>query len=147
MGLFSGFRKDEGRLSISTAAMIPCIVAIMADGSVEDDEIRQLRSICAHSPLYARNSVDEDTAIIGKACQLVADSDNEEICRRAAEVLGPGLSETAFCFAVRLIFSDGYVGTRETALLEAMVDWLGITVDAAQALFRATDIFYRGAPA
>lgn len=147
MGLFSGFRKDNERLDIPTAAMIPCIVAIMADGSVEDDEVRQLRSICAHSPLYARNSSDEDAAIITKAVHLVNDSEEEAVCRRAAEVLGPALSETAFCFAVRLVFSDGHVGTKETALLEAMVEWLGIEPKVAQAIFQATDIFYRGASA
>lgn len=143
MGLFSGFRKDDTRLDIPTAAMIPCVVAILADGSVEDDEIHQLRSMCIHSPIYARNSKEEDDAIILRASRLVNNGDNETVCRMAAEILGSNLSETAFCFAVRLVFSDGHVGTKETALLENLVGWLGIDEEVAKAIFLATDVFYR----
>lgn len=143
MGLFSGFRKEDTRLDIPTAAMIPCVAAIFADGSADDDEIHQLRSICIHSPIYSHNSKEQDEAIIIRASRLVNDGDNETVCRLAAETLGPRLSETAFCFAVRLVFSDGHVGAKETALLENMVGWLGIDEEVAKAIFLATDVFYR----
>jgi len=132
VGIFSGLRGTSSEaLDVSTAVMVPIVAAILADGSVEDSEIDQVRSICAWSPIYARNTREQDTDIIVRAIRLVEGEGREAMCRKAAEALSPALRETAFAFAVRMVFADGHVGSAEEALIEQLVQWLSI--DGARA--------------
>ena len=142
MGLFSGLRGkgvDES-IDIPTAVMLPMIAAMTADGDVDDDEVRQIRSICVWSPIYARNTKDQDTQIILRALNLVNDQGADAMCAKAAEVLSPALRQTAFCFAARIVFSDEHVGARERELLERMVAILGIGDERARQIIEVVSI-------
>ena len=142
MGLFSGLRGRgaDSSLDISTAVMVPIVSAMLADGVIDDEEVMQIRSLCAWSPIYARNSREQDTDIILRAIRLVEDRGIEEMCRNAAGVLSPGLRETAFIFATRMVFADGHVGAKEQQMLEALTGWLGIAQDRARMLVEAVSI-------
>lgn len=132
MGLFSGLRgKGADSLDPSTAVMVPMVAAMLADGSIDDDEVRQIRSICVWSPIYARNSMEQDTDIIKRAIRLVEREGAEAMCKQAAGLLSPALRETAFVFAVRMVFADEQVTQSEERLIENLASWLGI--DAARA--------------
>ncbi len=132
MGLFSGLRgKGAEELDLQTAVMVPIVAAMLADGEIDDSEVDQIRSICVWSPIYARNSRDRDTEIILRAIKRVQHDGVEPTCREAAQLLSPGLRETSFVFAVRMVFADGHIGGAEEALIEKLAGWL--EVDAARA--------------
>lgn len=132
MGLFSGLRgKGAEALDIQTAVMVPVVAAMLADGEIDDKEVGQIRSICAWSPIYARNSQDRDTEIILSAIKRVQADGAEVVCRQAADLLSPALRETAFVFAVRMVFADDHVGRSEELLIERLAGWL--LLDSARA--------------
>ena len=145
MGLFSGVSgRTAVSLDVGTAVMIPMVAAMLADGSIDDDEVRQIRSICVWSPVYARNSADRDTEIILQALRIVEDIGPEAACARARDFLSPALRETAFISAVRLVFSDGHVGQKEEATIESLVSWLNIDATRARMMVEAVAIMQQG---
>lgn len=149
MGLFSGLlgKGTGGALDISVAVMLPMVAAVMADGEAGDDEIRQIRSICAWSPIYARNTMDEDTQIIQRAARIYVDSGAQSACERARDALSPALRETAFIFAVRLVFSDGHIGQGERTFIEQLAGWLALDAARARMLVEAVSIMQHQADA
>lgn len=149
MGLFSGLmgKGVDGPLDAGAAVMIPMVAGMLADGSIDDDEIRQIRSICVWSPIYARNSVDRDTEIILKAIRLVEDIGPASACEKAREALSPALRETAFIFAVRMVFSDGHVGQKEEKVIENLAVWLSLDAARARMLVEAVSIMQHAATA
>ena len=142
MGLFSGLlgKGANATLDKITAVMVPVVSAMLADGQIDDDEVMQIRSLCAWSPIYARNSREEDTEIILRAIRLVEDEGAQQMCRKASAVLSPALRETAFLFATRIVFADGHVGSQEQQLLESLVAWLEVDTVRARMLVEAVSI-------
>ena len=142
MGLFSGLRGKglDQSLDVSTAVMAPIVSAMVADGTVDDDEIRQIRSLCVWSPIYARNSAEQDEEIILRALHLIDENGAEAVCRRAATVLSPGLRETAFIFATRMVFADGFIGSKEQEAVSAIATWLEIDERRARAMVEFVSI-------
>jgi len=149
MGLFSGLlgRGADTTLDVGTAVMIPMVAGMLADGSIDDDEVRQIRAICIFSPIFARNSVDRDTEIIMKAIRIVEDQGAEIACGLAREFLSPALRETAFVNAVKLVFSDGHVGSKEQRTVENLDRWLSLGDGRARMLIEAVSIMQHGANA
>lgn len=132
-GLFAGLkgRGADPTLDVPRAVMIPIAAAMLADGRVEDEEIVQIEAICATSPLFDRNSPLENERMVLEATRRVEDRGMEAACKEAASLLTPALRETAFAYAVKVIFADGYVGELEQEAVQQLVDWLEI--DAARA--------------
>ena len=148
MGLFSGLRgKGTEALDVSTAVMVPIVAAMLADGSIDDNEVSQIRSICAWSPIYARNSVEQDTSIIVRAIRMVEDEGSDAMCSKAAALLSPALRETAFVFAVRMVFADGHVGRSEEALVERLAGWLSLDGARAQSFVETVSVMQHAADA
>lgn len=149
MGLFSNLRGKgaDNALDISTAVMVPIVSAMLADGQIDDHEVAQIRSLCAWSPIYARNSADRDTEIILHTIRLIEDQGIEQMCRRASSALSPSLRETAFAFATRIVFSDGHVGVKEQQLIESLTDWLNIEEPRARMLVESVSIMQHDAKA
>lgn len=139
MSLFSGFTGSGGQEAFDThtAVMAPIVAAMLADGRVEQGELRQIRSICASSPIFARNSEAENEFLVSRCVQIIEDVGLAEACSKAAAALSPALRETAFVHALRVVFSDGYVGPLEREVTEQMMDWLRIDHDRARVM---TDI-------
>lgn len=148
MGLFSGLRgKGAEALDVSTAVMVPMVAAMLADGEMDDSEINQIRSICVWSPIYARNTRDQDTNIILRAIKRIKDAGTEPMCREAAELLSPGLRETAFVFAVRMVFADGNVGQSEEKLIEQLSGWLSLDSGRARSFVETVSVMQHTADA
>lgn len=144
MGLFSGLAgKGAGAgaaLDAPTGVMIPIVAVMLADGAIDDEEVRQIRSICAWSPIYLANSMDRDTEIIMRAIRIVEDHGAEAACHKAREALSPGLRETAFVSAVRIVFSDGHVGAAEQRMIENLAQWLQIDSARARMMIETVSI-------
>ena len=140
--LFGGLRgkgADE-TLDIPTAVMLPLVAAMLADGRVEDDELAEIHSICAASPIFERNSRFENEYLIGHAIKLIEDLGVADACKRARAMLSANLRETAFVHAVRVIFSDGHVGGLEREVIERMTEWLEIDSERARMMVEVVSI-------
>jgi len=148
VGLFSGLLgKGAEALDLQTAVMVPIVAAMLADGSIDNSEINQIRSICAWSPIYARNAVEQDTNIILRAIRFVEQEGAETMTRKAAELLSPALRETSFVFAVRMVFADGHVGRSEEELVERLTDWLSIDAIRARNFVETVSVMQHSANA
>jgi uncharacterized tellurite resistance protein B-like protein len=140
--LFAGLlgRGIDDHVDISTAVMIPLVAAMLADGRVDDREIEQIHSICASSPIFERNSAAEIEHLILRATHIL---ENEGLARafgKTAQVLSVHLRETAFVHAVRVIFSDGYVGELEEQAVEQMIELLSIDRERARMMAEVVSI-------
>jgi len=147
--VFAGLkgRGADNILTVEAAAMIPMVAAMLADGRVEDEEFAQIEHICAFSPLWDRNSQTENAAAIVRTIKLIEDHGIPATCQRAAALLSEPLRETAFAFAVRVVFSDGYVGQLERDVVEQMIPWLGLSPDRARMIIEVVSIMNHPATA
>ena len=146
MGLFSSLlgRGNSPDLDVGTAVMIPMVSAMLADGSIDDDEVTQIRSICLMSPIYANNSRDKDTNIIMRAIKMVDEDGPELMCQKAAGFLSAQLRETALAFAILLVLSDGHVSRKEEELIDKLVAWLSVDPARAEIIIQAAAILRNG---
>lgn len=149
MGLFDKIRGQANKIALDAqkAVMTVMVAAVKADGNIEDDEVAQIRSLCVWSPIFTRNTKEEDTAVIVFADNFTSDEGLEGAVRKAGEVLSPGLRETAFCFATRIAFADGYLGEKEKAFLSSLVDWLKLQEDRARQIVEVVAIMNHDANA
>lgn len=144
MRFFSGLKGAEPVFNVQKAIMTIVIAAIKADGDVSDDEVGRLRSMCARSPIFARNSKEEDDAAIAFADNVTSQLKLDAI-DRAAAALKPELRETAFAFACEMILADGIVGEAEDNFISMLADKLGVNEEVGTAVVQATIIRMRGA--
>ncbi|WP_298747678.1 tellurite resistance TerB family protein [uncultured Brevundimonas sp.] len=110
------------------------VAAMLADGRVEEEEVLQIEAICATSPIFDRNSSSENERLITQTTRMIEDQGIEKSCRAAAAILSPALRETAFVYAAKMIFSDGYVGKAERDVIDSLIQWLEIQPDRARTL-------------
>lgn len=144
MRFFSGLKGVEPVFNVQKAIMTIVIAAIKADGDVSDDEVDRLRSMCARSPIFARNSKEEDDAVIAFGDNVTSQLKLDAI-DRAAAALKPELRETAFAFACEMILADGIVGEAEDNFISMLADRLGVNEEVGTAVVQATIVRMRGA--
>lgn len=144
MGLFDSLRaKPAPQFDTQRAVMTIVIAALAADGDVDDEEVARMRSMCARSPIFARNSKQEDDRVIDFALASVRQMGSDAIAR-AAEALTPPLRETAFAFAVEIVMADGHVGPQEEVFIDRLASLLGVDEGLARAVIGVTAIRSRG---
>lgn len=85
--------------------------AVTADGHVSNEEITRLRGMSALSPIFARNSGEEDLAVLRFADNVITPLAGDAVTRAAA-ALSPELRETARC-TVQTLERQGYRVTLE----------------------------------
>ena len=141
--LFS--RRADTSLDVPTALMIPIVGAMLADGIVEEEELFQIDAVCAFSPVYERNASYENELLIIRATRLIEDHGLQTMCERAAGVLSPALRETAFAYAVKVIFADGQYGELEKQVISNMRSWLGVETARAHAIIDVISVMRRSA--
>lgn len=140
--LFGGLRGKgvDASLDAPAAVMIPLVAAMLADGRVDPDELAEIQAICAASPIFERNSRFENDYLVSYASKVIADVGVAEACRRSKQVLSPNLRETAFVHAVRVIFSDGHVGSLEREVIDGMTEWLEIDPQRARMMVEVVSV-------
>lgn len=144
MGLFDSFRaKSAPQFDPQRAVMTIVISALAADGEVDDEEVARMRSMCARSPLFARNSNQEDDRVIDFALGCIRQLGQGSLSQAAA-ALSPALRETAFAFAVEIVMADGQVGPQEESFIDELSRTLAIDDGLARAVIAVTAIRARG---
>ncbi|WGM39524.1 tellurite resistance TerB family protein [Caulobacter sp. NIBR1757] len=132
---------------VPTAVMTPIVAAMLADGRVDENEVLHVEAICATSPVFERNSGLQNERLILHVTRMIEDKGAEAMCRKAAQVLSPPLRETAFMYAVRVVFSDGYIGETEQGIIENLTGWLSISEERATAMIDVATIMQNGVDA
>lgn len=138
-------RSAGAELDTPTALMIPIVGAMLADGVVEEDELFQIDAVCAFSPIFERNASYENELLILRATRLIEDHGVARMCERAAAVLSPALRETAFAYAVKVIFADGRYGDIEQEVLGDIRRALRIESVRAEAIIDVISVMRRTA--
>ena len=142
MSLFPGLkvRPVDPGFDAPTAVMVPMVAAMLADSRIETDERVQIDATCATSPIFHRNSAVENEALIARASDLVEAEGPEKACRKAAQLLSAELRETAFAFAIRVIYADGIVDDLELQIMNDLGSWLGVAPERAELLRDAVQV-------
>jgi uncharacterized tellurite resistance protein B-like protein len=142
MNLFRGLKGAGAarEMDIAVAVMVPIVAAMLADGMTAPEELAEIHYICTTSPIYERNAQAENDHIIARATRIIEDEGLAGALQRAADILSPALRETAFVHAVRVIFSDHYVGRLEQQVIEQMTGWLKIDRDRARTMVEVVSI-------
>lgn len=145
MGLFDGIRsKIQPVFDAQKAIMTIVVSAIRADGAISEEEVRRLHSMCARSPVFSQNTVEQDDRLIDFAVD-VGDQFGDDCLRLAAEALEPALRQTAFAFATEMVLADGIVGDEEETYMAALAGILGLNENLARAIIEVTLIRARAA--
>lgn len=145
MGLFDGILGKSGAVELDEqkAVMIVIVSAVKADGRISDVEVAQIRSICAWSPIFARNSQEQDSYLIQFADNFTDEHGVEGAVQRAAARIPSPLRETAFSFATRISFADGNVGDSEQRFLASLMQWLALDQSTARKIIEVVAIMNR----
>jgi uncharacterized tellurite resistance protein B-like protein len=132
---------------VPTAVMTPIVAAMLADGRVDESEVLHVETICATSPVFERNSSLQNERLILHVTRMIEDKGAEAMCRKAANTLSAALRETAFMYSVRVVFSDGYVGDTEQAVVANLADWLSISDERANIMVDVAAVMQHGVDA
>ncbi len=144
MGLFDSFRQETfPTMNPQQAIMTIVLGAVAADGEVSDDEIRRIQGMCALSPLFASNSVEEDLGIMRFAGRALTQH-GEEAVSKAIEVLSPELRETAFAFACDMVLADGVLTPTEERFMTDLAKRLELRDNVPESIIFTTIVRNRG---
>ncbi len=136
MGLFDKVlgRKEEGPLTLNQqqAFSAVCVLAVAADGVIEQEEIRGIIFGLVEKKLFRCYDVNRLTSQLNESAREIQRRGAGPVIEAANKALPAELRETAFALATDLILSDGDVDSKEKALLEDLQKALGI--DQALAL-------------
>jgi len=145
VGLFDAFRTEMApAFNLQQALMTIIVAAVKADGIVQREEVLRIQSICALSPIFARNSSEEDLTVIRFADNITSQLGDKAVLE-AAQALSPELRETAFAFATDMIAADGIVGADEEAFLTSLMHKLELPEDRGRWIVWVTMVRNRAA--
>ncbi len=116
--------SQETLLSPADAIMAVAILAVSADGKLDDREIEDLKGVLVANPLFA--GVKDPAEYMGCVAAAIADKGRDSVLERAAELLSSSLRETAYAWAVYMVAADGKVVPSEHRLLGELRKKFGI---------------------
>ena len=148
MGLFDKVlgKKDEGPLSLKQdeAFAAVCVMAVAADGVVENDEVRRIVMNLAGKKLFKGHRLDDLGNLLNDMAKQVQRRGTGPVMDAAKKSLPPELRETAFAMATDLVLADGDVDAKEKAFLEEFQKTLGIDDSLAVKIAEVIVIKNRG---
>ena len=136
MGVFDRVlgKKEEGPITLNQqeAFVAVCVLAVAADGVVEDAEVRRIVTNLAEKKLFRGTRVNELGVLLNNSARLIQRQGPGPVIEAARKALSPELRETVFALSTDLILADGEVDPKEKRFLEEFQKTLGI--DDATAL-------------
>lgn len=141
-GLFDGL-KGKGmseRFDVPLAVMIPMVAMMWADEKKDETEGRTIYALCEASPIYANHSRSDVGKLIEQADGYRLELGDKGACTKAAEALSEPLRQTAFAFAMQVLFADGKVADTEKAETEKMAAWLGLEGSLPREILKVVSI-------
>lgn len=136
MGLFDKVlgKKEEGPLSLSRqeAFAAVCVLAVAADGILEDAEVSRIVSSLAEKKLFRGHRLDDLGRLLNSTAKVIARNGAAPVMAAVQKALPAELHATAFVMAADLVMADADVDPKEKQFLEEFQKALG--VDDATAL-------------
>ena len=147
--LFEAGLKAKGiddRLDVPVAIMIPMVSMMWADKTCHLAELDCIHAICTSSPIFLRPSRSHIDGWIAEAEKFIREycGNDETACRRANEVLTKPLRETAYAFAVKVLFADEKVTETEKLRANQLADWLQVDHSLASDIVKVISILRHG---
>ena len=129
---------------IARAVLVPTVSAMMADGTAHDEEVAQLKLLCATSPIFQPLPVAVATDLVFDVMQEIRrDGPADAIARAAAELTAP-LRETALAFTLRVALADGTLEEAEKEALLHVAEQLSIGEEVFARILEVVRIMQRG---
>ena len=115
MGLFSKLRKAEpaNNQNLSKAVLMPSVMTMIADGSVDDSDLAQLSNLCSFSPIFAGQPGEVTMSLIKELANELLNGDIGALLARTKAELTMPMRETAVLFAMRIAMADGHLDEGE----------------------------------
>lgn len=148
VGLFDDLKGKgiEQTLDVPVAIMVPMVAMMWADEQKHEAETAIIHDLCNSSPVFLkpdRSQINEwiDAA---EAILQAKDMGEEKACKLARQSLTTPLCETAFAFAILVLFADEKVKPEEKSKAEDLAGWLGIKHDIAREIIKVVSILRHG---
>ncbi len=135
----------QDRLDVPVAVMVPMVSMMMADEHQHDAELECIYTICTASPIFLNPSRRHISGWMGDAQKFIRDEGGDEkACRAAKNALSVPLRETAFAFAVKVLFADEKVKPAERSRAEQLATWLDIESEVGNKIISVISILRHG---
>ncbi|WP_176473940.1 tellurite resistance TerB family protein [Actibacterium ureilyticum] len=150
MGLFSKLRSGGGAqgseaYATAKAVITPAVLAMVADGSVDDAELIQIQNMCAFSPIFLAIGADQTKKAIHEALDELKTKGAAAAIDASAQALSPKLRETALCFAIRVTLADGVLDEGEKTAIIGTAQRLDVPPEVFQKIFDVVVMMQRHA--
>ena len=135
----------QDTLDVPVATMVPMVAMMLADQK-HDSETELIHAICATSPIFLKPTHRQVDDWISEADRIIRESaeSEEKACRRARDALTKPLRQTAYAFAVQVLFADEKVTAEEKTKAEQLADWLGVERPLAGEIIKVISILRHG---
>ena len=120
MGLFSRKKPPAPETGLAKAVLMPSVLTMISDGSVDDGEIHQLGNLCGFSPIFAGVDPKALTGLIKEIIGELNSGGLELVTQQVKSQLTMPMRETALLFAIRIALADGRVDDGEKNALLGM---------------------------
>ena len=148
MGLFDKAfgKKDEGALKLNEreALSAVCVLAVAADGVIEDAEVRRIITGLAEKKLFRGQRMEDLVRLLQDGAKNVQKRGAAAVIEAAKQALSPELRETSFVMAADLVLADGEVDDKEKKFLEDFQKALGISDELALKIIEVVVMKNRG---
>lgn len=120
------------------------LVVAMADRTMSEREIGEIRLLVETLPVFEGFDVDRLPALAEKTATLLESADGiDRILKRAEEALPTRLWETAYAFCVEVVAVDRVAGQEELRFLEMIRDVFDLDPLVTAAIERSARVRYR----
>lgn len=140
MGLFDKYKVQAGidtLLDTKVALMVIVISTSRCDGNFAEEELTRLRAICTLSPIFAKDTAEQDLEIFDSASAVI-NALGDQALPRAVASLPSHLRDTAFTFACDMVMADGEVAPEEERQIEALAQELELSEQSTESIIYAT---------
>jgi tellurite resistance protein len=148
MGLFSRrvISKHDGPLALTQqqAFAAVCIVAVAADGAVEDKEVARVVGNLAERRMFRSQSLDDLGRLLADVSKTIHQRGRDEVMEAARVALAPTMRETVFAVVTDLMLTDGEMHVKEQQFIDDFRKALGIEDALAQKITEVLVIKNRG---
>lgn len=140
-----GLGIDEVQ-EIPVAVIVPMVVMMWADKKKHEAETDLIHAICNTSPIFLKPTHRQIETWITEAEKIVHEvgSNDEKACQRVKIALSEPLRQTAFAFAVQVLFADEKVTSEEKDKAEQLAGWLDVDRSLAADIIKVVSILRHG---
>ena len=144
MDLFELFaNKPKIDFSPEEALMMVAMCASASDNKPSQEEINRIVSLAMGHPMFHEEDVDTLNRKVDRMLHLLLKLGISKSIELARKPLTPELKETAFAWAVYVVFADGWIDDGEKHFLENLMSQFNIDNDVAKKIIEVTQIINR----